>query len=488
MKTKELAEKTGLRERTIRFYEEQGLLTPKMEFRNGRNFREYTESDAERLKTIATLRRSGFTIEEIRSMLAEDRTVAEIFPIYLHRLRQEADTAVQLKNTAESIHPHGLGPQQLAQRLEQSAKALSLPPLDTSPHFGRFDTESPEEKKRAIAAYHARQNRKRPTPVQCALTVLSLLCVVLIVGCAAVVRHYREVPTEPEPSGTVAGWIYYKAYENGMWYISRYEESTGAIETLYASQENTLAFLVTTDKIYISDGGVICSLNADGSGRYEICQGAYASTNGRMGLHDGWLYVTTGLVGHASQIARVPASGGTPEELELANLTDFEIVGNTLYTDCSGEIILLDLTDMTTAEYETGTSPQSITIQDGVIYEMDLWSPSLSGDAGSVIRVSVYAFSDTGVPVLTRQWELDALAEGGIKYVHEGRMYYPVSQQGGIGNDLIYAMDMTTGEKTKITEAAPYSSPGLYFGEYGLIVADSAASPQYIPYEAIDSP
>lgn len=483
MKTREISDKTGLKERTIRFYEEQGLLKPKMEYKNGRNFREYTEADAERLKTIATLRRSGFTIEELRSMLEHNRTVEEIFPVYLRRVQQEAETAAQLRAAAQQIQPRGLSPRQLAQALEQSTKNLELPPLDVSPHFGRFDTETPEEKQKAIAAYHARQNRKRLTPAQWALTILSLVCVVLAIGCAAVVNHYKEVPVEPEPSGSIEGWIYYKAYQNGTYCISRYEEATGTVERLYESQENTLAFLVTEDKIYISDGGTICSVNADGTGKYEICEGAYASINGRMVLHDGWLYVTTGLVGHASQIARVPAVGGEIEELELANLTDFEIVGNTLYTDCGGEIILLDLTDMTTTEYETGTSPQNVTIQDGVIYEMDLWSRSETNDAGSVIRVSVFVVDEADELVLMNQWELDALAEGGVKYVHDGRMYYTVSQQGGVGNDTLYALDMMNGEKMRITEVAPYSSPGIYWGEKGMIVADSADAPQYIMYE-----
>ena len=54
MKPKELSDLTGLKERTIRFYVEQGLLAPTIEQRNGRKYREYSESDVETLKIIVS--------------------------------------------------------------------------------------------------------------------------------------------------------------------------------------------------------------------------------------------------------------------------------------------------------------------------------------------------------------------------------------------------------------------------------------------------
>lgn len=482
MKTKELSEKTGLKDRTIRFYEEQGLLIPKMERRNGRNFREYSDEDVLRLTTIATLRRARFTLEEIREMLESGQAIERIYPDYLQRVCREADIAVQLREAAVQISPYGLNSHTLAQRLEQSTKRMSLPSVDIAPHFGKFDTESPEEKRRAIAAYHERQNRKRLTPVQWALSVLSVLCVLLAVGCAAVIGHYKEEPVVPEPSGTTEGWIYYKAYENGTHYVCRYEEANGAVERIYESQENTLAFLVTEEKIYISDGGVICSVNADGTGQFRICKNGYAATNGRMALHDGWIYVTTGLVGHAGQLARVPIGGGKLEEMDVAVLTDFEILEDTLYTDYGGEIILLDLKDLTSREFETGTSPQNVTVQSGVIYEMDLWSPSSDGVTGSLIRVSAYEIVDDEL-VLKSQWTLDEMADGGRKYVRDGLMYYTVGVRGGTGNSVLYAMNMESGEKKLITEVPAQSYPGIYWGEAGMIVADSVDKPQYILYQ-----
>lgn len=481
MKTKELSEKTGLKERTIRFYEEQGLLTPKMEHRNGRNFRDYSDEDVRQLKTVATLRRAGFTLEEIRQMLESDKAVETIYPDYLQRVCREADAAVQLREAAVQISPRGMDPYILAQCLEQSTKRMWLPSVDISPNFGKFDPESSEEKQRAIAAYHAGQNRKRLSPVQWALSVLSILCVLLVVGCIIVIGHYKETPVVPEPNGSTQGWIYYKTYQNGTFYICRYEEATGRTERLYKSQDNTLAFLVTEEKVYISDSGVIYSVNADGTSQFQIVKHGYASTNGRMAIHDGWLYITTGLVGHAGQLARVPVVGGEIEELDVATLTDFEILGDTLYADYGGEITVLDLTDMTSRAFETGSMPQNVTIQNGVVYEMDLWSRSSDGETGSLIQVSVYEISNDKL-MLTGQWTLDDLADGGPKYVKDHRMYYIVRTRGGKGNSILYAMDMKNGEKEMITEVDAQSNPGIYWGDNGMIVADSVDNPQYIQY------
>ena len=47
MKLKEVCEATGLTRKTIRLYEEKGLLVPQKEARNGREYREYSQEDVE---------------------------------------------------------------------------------------------------------------------------------------------------------------------------------------------------------------------------------------------------------------------------------------------------------------------------------------------------------------------------------------------------------------------------------------------------------
>ncbi|MGC3998314.1 MAG: MerR family transcriptional regulator [Anaeromyxobacter sp.] len=74
----DLARATGSTVRTIRFYEEEGLLKPAVVSDGGH--RRYTEDDLERLRLITDLRELGLSLCEIRSILelrSGCRTAAE---------------------------------------------------------------------------------------------------------------------------------------------------------------------------------------------------------------------------------------------------------------------------------------------------------------------------------------------------------------------------------------------------------------------------
>jgi Cu(I)-responsive transcriptional regulator len=68
----EVAERTGLPAKTIRYYEEIGLIRP---LRGANGYRAFRESDAHKLDFLGRARGLGFTIEECRDLLAlwEDR-------------------------------------------------------------------------------------------------------------------------------------------------------------------------------------------------------------------------------------------------------------------------------------------------------------------------------------------------------------------------------------------------------------------------------
>lgn len=63
----EVAERTGLSHRTIRYYEEMGLITPSGRTEGG--FRLYADDDIDRLLLIKPMKPLGFTIEQIRDLL-----------------------------------------------------------------------------------------------------------------------------------------------------------------------------------------------------------------------------------------------------------------------------------------------------------------------------------------------------------------------------------------------------------------------------------
>ena len=64
MQIGDVAEQTGLSLRTIRYYEEAGLVTPSTRTTGG--FRLYTEADADRFDLIKRMKPLGFSIEEMR--------------------------------------------------------------------------------------------------------------------------------------------------------------------------------------------------------------------------------------------------------------------------------------------------------------------------------------------------------------------------------------------------------------------------------------
>ena len=68
MKMKEVCTACGLTERAVRFYVQEGLAAPDAQRRGGRTWLDFSPADVERLKAIATLRRAGFTVEELRAM------------------------------------------------------------------------------------------------------------------------------------------------------------------------------------------------------------------------------------------------------------------------------------------------------------------------------------------------------------------------------------------------------------------------------------
>ena len=67
MRIGELAQKAGVTPRTIRYYEDLGLLGPSE--REGKGFRYYTSVELARLRKIDALKGLGLSLEEIRSII-----------------------------------------------------------------------------------------------------------------------------------------------------------------------------------------------------------------------------------------------------------------------------------------------------------------------------------------------------------------------------------------------------------------------------------
>lgn len=76
MQIGEVAVRTELSLRTIRYYEESGLVVPSARSQGG--FRLYTEADVQRLMVVRRMKPLGFTLDQMRDLLdATDSLDAE---------------------------------------------------------------------------------------------------------------------------------------------------------------------------------------------------------------------------------------------------------------------------------------------------------------------------------------------------------------------------------------------------------------------------
>ena len=93
----EAAERTGLTHRTLRFYEERGLLKPPSRMEGG--FRLYSEDDLQRIELIKQLQKLlGFSLAEIKEMVE-----AEEFRTQLRAEYKGAETEEKIRGLRQAI-------------------------------------------------------------------------------------------------------------------------------------------------------------------------------------------------------------------------------------------------------------------------------------------------------------------------------------------------------------------------------------------------
>lgn len=89
MKINEVEQLVGITKKNIRFYEAEGLLTPRRNSENG--YRDYGEAEVETLRRIKLLRKLGVPLEEIRQMQSGTRTVGDGMRRHLITLEREQE-------------------------------------------------------------------------------------------------------------------------------------------------------------------------------------------------------------------------------------------------------------------------------------------------------------------------------------------------------------------------------------------------------------
>lgn len=100
----DVADRAGLPAKTIRYYEDIGLIKPARD-RNG--YRAFGERDLHRLTFLARARALGFTIEDCRTLLAlyadEDRASADVKRVAEEHLDRIDDKIAQLQSMRATL-------------------------------------------------------------------------------------------------------------------------------------------------------------------------------------------------------------------------------------------------------------------------------------------------------------------------------------------------------------------------------------------------
>ena len=129
MKIKAVCDLTGLTARTVRVYIDEQLIEPEFtENYLGRRSFEFSQSDIASLQNIATLRKYGFSIDEIRNILLDSQTSIAIIENVKKRTQMQADEyRERLKALARVEAQKAYSVEELSEILLQGEAEIQFP-------------------------------------------------------------------------------------------------------------------------------------------------------------------------------------------------------------------------------------------------------------------------------------------------------------------------------------------------------------------------
>ena len=100
----EAAESSNLRSKTIRYYEEIGLVAPK---RAGNGYRDYDDADVHRLRFLGRARGLGFSVAECRNLLSlysdKDRASRDVKAIARDKIEEIGRKIEELQSLRDTL-------------------------------------------------------------------------------------------------------------------------------------------------------------------------------------------------------------------------------------------------------------------------------------------------------------------------------------------------------------------------------------------------
>ena len=170
MKMKEVLAQTGLTDRAVRLYIDNGLIAPDIEENySGRKNIEFSQSDIDRLKNIALLRKIGFSIPDIKEISQGGENTKSIIEAFIQQKQEniESDTLIleQIKNIS------------LDSKITMESLCLQLSSAAENKQVPKEDLQLPKAEKRRREDYIAIAIIGIIAPLIIMTTLILLRCV-----------------------------------------------------------------------------------------------------------------------------------------------------------------------------------------------------------------------------------------------------------------------------------------------------------------------
>ena len=183
MKISEVCRRTGLTERTIRYYEEEGLIAPSTNEVRDRVYRDYSETDVSELESISAMRKLLFTVEEIKTMKQEPAMIPGVLADYKTRLQ---DMHTRMGDVLEVIDRMDMryvsDLDSLARGFTVVAAQRTLPAHDVTPNFGKFDRLEEGEKEQAVESFEKTRRKQLDRGAAIVTTIVAVEIIGSVVG------------------------------------------------------------------------------------------------------------------------------------------------------------------------------------------------------------------------------------------------------------------------------------------------------------------
>ena len=100
-----VSEQTGVPAKTIRYYEEIGLIPPPVRAQNG--YRHYQDRDVETLRFVQRARRLGFSVKDVGNLLAlwqdKNRVSSDVKGMALDHIREIEERIEELNSIRQTL-------------------------------------------------------------------------------------------------------------------------------------------------------------------------------------------------------------------------------------------------------------------------------------------------------------------------------------------------------------------------------------------------